>query len=117
MSPRQVDDIEAASAVAGLTPTARQEYANRQLIQLLESKNEQEHATRQELNELKVAHATLQNSHRSARWIGAVCAVSATAGGALISTYSATGGFGLGLGWSLIGIACVVQIAKSGLDW
>lgn len=116
-------DVNASAEVAGLTPTARQEYAHRQLIQRLEAQAaelstriETQESELAELRQLRVAHETLRYSHRSARWVGAVCVVAMAIGGGLVSTFP-TSHVGFGVGWGLLIVASLVQLGKSVLDW
>ena len=84
--------ILASQEFASMSPTARQEYSNRQLIETLNNQIEQlgtqltesNHELADARNEL-LDLGTLRHSHRSARWIGAVTAIAMAIGGGSVS--------------------------------
>ena len=115
--------IAASAEFAKLSPTARQDYANKQLVDQLraESENlkgqiEEQQDELRRLQQTEVENARLRYSLKSARWIGAVCVVAMAVGGGLVSSF-APGDMGFGIGWGLLIVAGLVQIGKSLFNW
>ena len=116
-------EVQASAEIAKMSPTARQEYAHRRLVDQLqrqcstaESQLEAQHEELRSLREIASAHQRLQYSHKSARWTGAVCVVAMAVGGGMISTFG-SGDVGFGIGWSLLIVAGIIQLGKSLFDW
>ncbi len=117
--------IQASRAYAELKPTARQQLDNRQFIDHLKSEAEELRARIEAKDVLiatmrraEVESAQLKVIHKSARWVGGVCAVAVAVGGGLVSMYASSNeDLYLGIGWGLIIIASIVQLGKSLIDF